>query len=388
MPTVSLPAPRTWAVNELIKAPYLRADVSDAIALLSQPPLFQGQQGTAQTISDSLETQVNIDTENYDNYHGHLPSGSGVNTALYYGMFPGWYLVQSQAPLNYTGGSGTMGASVGVASNGGAFTWYGGERLAASATASEYAFPVACKLAQMVNTGTYGSGDRLSAGVYQDSGSSQALYAATNRFPSVSARWVCANTGTAGLPVPPLAAWPTPPSYVTSAFMNANVRDTIRFLIYPPVMEAQYNAGTQSLASQASVPGTGTTIQLDHAVVDTYGAWSGSTHTYTAPVAGLYWVYSLAAMSQAATATALAAGINVTSSNYNGGTKFTMWGGARTSYAGTRIQAAACRRQLRLNAGDALQAAAWQNDSASAAATLAGNTNEWQSRFIVLWRAA
>jgi hypothetical protein len=390
VPSVSLPNPRTWALGELIKAPYLRADVSDAVALLAQPPLFTGQQGSAQTITNATETEITIDTENYDNYGGHLASGSGVNTALYYGMFPGWYLVQAQAPLQYTGGAGTMGASVGVASGGGALTYYGGERIPNSGTASLYAFPVACKLAQMVDTGTYGGSgnDRVAASCYQDSGSSQALYAGTNRFPSVSARWVCALAGTPGLPVPPLAAWPTPPSYVTSAFMNAQVRDTIRFLVYPPICEYQYNAGTQSLASQASVPATGTTVKLDTAVVDNYSAFSTSTWTWTAPVAGLYWVYNLAAMSQQATATALMAGITVTSANYNGGATFTAWGGTRASFAGTRVQSAAIRRQLRLNAGDTLQAAAWQSDSGSNAATLAGNTNEWQSRFIVIWRNA
>ena len=193
-----------------------------------------------------------------------------------------------------------------------------------------------------------------------------------------------ALTGTEPLPVPSNPAWPTPPSYVTSAFANTNIRDAIRFLTYPPIMEYSTNAGA-SLASSASLPTTGTTVALPTQTVDNYGAFSTSTNTWTAPVAGRYFCYGCVAVVSGAHAVALAAGLTVTSANYNGGTTFTIWGGTGTA----NISAASgqiVRKMLRLNAGDTIQLAAAQNDSTSASVTYA--TGVSNPRLITAWQGA
>lgn len=386
MPTPYVPSPRTWSAGDLVTTPRLRADVSGAVQLLAQPPMLLAQQGNAQTIPNSNETGMALDTEVYDNYNGHSLA-SGSSTSSYFGMLPGWYLAQAAAPLDYTAGAGTMGVSVAANIGGAGGVVFGGERVPNSSATPQRAFPVAAKLVEMTNTGTYGgaTNDFLFASVFQDSGASQPLYPGTNRFPYVTVQWVGASSGTTGLPVPPLAVSPSP---ITSAYLNANVRDTINFLLYPPLLEYQYNAGTQSLASQSTLPAVGTTLPLGSKIVDNYSAYNSSTFTWTAPVAGVYWCYNVAAMAGAATILALASGLTVTSSNYNSGSPVTLWGGTRTAFAGTRIQAVACRRRIRLNAGDTVSPAGWQHDSAAAAATVAGNSNEWQSRLIIVWRNA
>ena len=44
----------------------------------------------------------------------------------------------------------------------------------------------------------------------------------------LQARWVAQLTGTAPLPVPAALAWPAPPQFITSAFLNTAIRDTVR----------------------------------------------------------------------------------------------------------------------------------------------------------------
>jgi hypothetical protein len=103
--------------------------------------------------------------------------------------------------------------------------------------------PQVCDLVQMTVPGIPGgAGDWVELTALQTTGGSLAYGATATVFPYVSVRWVAALSGTAGLAVPSNDAWVSPASFVTSAFLNKNIRDTIRFLCYPPIYRAHYTA--------------------------------------------------------------------------------------------------------------------------------------------------
>lgn len=380
MSSATLPTPSTY-VSGPVFAPQLRGDVADAVAWLSRRPMFIGAQTASnQSISDSSDTAVALDTEIADNQGGHQIV---ANQARYYAMQPGWYLAEGICPLNYTGGSGEWSVGVGGNQSGTFGIFYGTSMPNSSGFIPQ---AMGARLMQMVNTGTYGSGDYIAMYVRQRTAVTQNLLNGTSRFPQLTARWVCANSGTASLPVPSPAAWPSPTAIVTSAFLNAQVRDVIRFLAYPPIMEWAYTSTGQNLASQTAVPAVGTTIGLTTNTVDNYSAFNNSTNTWTAPVSGLYYCYGQVSMGGLSTNVAVAAGLTVTSANYNSGTKTTLWGDAR---AGTTLfqSSPVTRRRLRLNAGDTIQLAGFQRDSSSTTTNVLGSGN-WTSKLITVWEAA
>ena len=367
MPRPVLPSPATWSAG-VIPAPLLRANVSDAVALLSSPPMFIGSQTTtAQSIPSSTITSVQLDTELYDNWTGHqianLPS-------RYYANLAGWYLVQGSVPLNYSGGGNTLSATI------------GGQRVGNNASAVTGA--TVAGLLKMTNVGTFGDGDYIHLGVYQGTGSNRSLQNGASKSPYLSVRWVCASSGTQPLPVPASPSWPVPPDYITSAFLNANVRDAIRFLIFPPIMEYHYATFTTSLASATSAPAVGISLSLGLRIVDNYSAYSGNT--WTAPVAGTYFCYGQCGINANSTGVSLGAGLTVTSANYNAGSPFTIWGGTQAVVPSTTNSANVSRR-LRLNAADTINLAGFQRDSAGSSASLDAS-DEWVSRLVTVWECA
>lgn len=386
MPNPTLPAPPTWASGP-IPAPELRAVVSDAIALLSRPPMFFGQQTTsAQSIPNNAITTVQLDTDQYDSWNGHREATSNAN---YYGMFPGWYLCESSAPVNTSAaGSSKIGSLLGAVQNGSAFTLFGGMRIGASSTV---AYQAACsKLVKLQQTGTFGSGDYVSSSVYQTNpgASAEPLLNAAGAVPYMTARWVCALSGTQPLAVPSNPAWPVPPSYITSSFLNTNISQAIEFLIYPPICEYQRNGSTGNLASSNSIPTAGTTIGLDTAVVDNYSAYNTTSNVWTAPVAGRYYCYGDLTISAPSDIVCLGAGLTVTSSNYNSGTTITLWGGTTGGIA-SDVCAAIVRKRLRLNAGDTISLAGIQHSSSSGAALFPGTSgNSYLPRLIIVWEGS
>ena len=455
------PVPRTWSPQMQFKSGYLRADVSAAVQVAGTPAMFTGTQQTAQSIPNSTDQTVNIDTELYDNLGGHVTT---VSNRKYFGQFPGWYLCQGVTPLDYTGGNGAVNPAVAFSSAGGALTYYYGQRIPNSGTAGQRAAPVVAKLVQMVNIGGTGAAiDYVGLACSQNSGAAQNLFTGTNLYPQFQAKWVAAGAGTtvASLPLGYAPAWPSPSTTLTaqansgtaslqvaaaagliaggtlgldtgttiaetvtiantytpgsltvpltanlafthangaavavpvsSAFANTAIRDLVRRLVFPPVCEAYYNAGTQSLAQQAALPAVGTTVQLDTTRVDNYAAFNTSTHTWTAPFGGTWWAYFQCHQSMNTTSLALAAGLTVTSANYNAGTQVTLWGGAQAAFAGAAAgNCAVVRRRLRLNAGDTVLPAAFQHDSGAAATTLDVVTGAAvsESRLIMCWAGA
>jgi hypothetical protein len=383
----SLPNTTSWTPGEYVYAPLLRNQVSNAVAFLTQPPMFIGlQTTTGQSLTSGTGAAVTIDTELYDNWGGHLTTTDAYG---YFGMVKGWYLAEASVPLNYSGTTGRESAGIGGAANGVTITAYG-QRLN---NTTNGACATVAKLMNMVNVGVPQSGgnDYVQALAIQDSGTAQTLQNTvgppTTVCPFLKVKWVCALTGTASLIVPTNDTWVSPTSYVTSAFLNKNIQNTINFLIYPPVTEYTYQAGTATLASQATLPTTtGTTVHLDTKTVDTYSAYSTTTNTWTAPVAGVYYAYGQVAVLAGAGGQAMSAGLTVTSSNYFSGTTNTIWGGTQNISASTSA-AAVVRRKLRLNAGDTVALAGFQHDTGSAAATIEGN-NAWSTRLIMIWQTA
>jgi hypothetical protein len=146
-----------------------------------------------------------------------------------------------------------------------------------------------------------------------------------------------------------------------------------------------YLAGSQTLASQTSLPSPGSAVSLDTAYIDTYGAFNATTHTWTAPVPGTYWCYGQAPVTGGSGAVSVDCGLTIVSANYNGGTVMTVWGGAQVaSTSSSEVNCAVVRRLLRFNAGDTLQLAAYQ-DGATTPHLQAGGA--WQCRLIAIWRS-
>jgi hypothetical protein len=389
MPVPFIPAPHTWAVGGRIRDTILRADVSDAVAFLSAPPHFTGAQTvTPQTIANAADIRVNLDTEYDDPQNGH--EINVANPQNYYAAIPGWYLAEFSAPLNYTGGAGAASAEIAAVVGGAALATWGGQRIPTSGTGGQFAQPAAAKLVQMAATSQfYGAGDYMCGSFNQNSGAGQPLLITASKFPYLKCLWVAANSGTAPLIVPSNDAWPVPPAYTTSAFLNKNIRDTIRFLIYPPIMEAQYNAGTATLASQAAVPAVGTALPLGHVNIDNYAAMNTGTGVWTAPAAGAYYAWGQYASMMNTTSLAIGAGLTVTSGYYNSGATVTLWGGTQAAFAGvSAINCAVVRRRLRLNGGDTVALAGYQHDSAAATASIEGNASNWATRMIMIWRGS
>jgi hypothetical protein len=325
-----------------------------------------------------------MDTEIYDNFSGHEIS---TVPSRYYGIFPGWYLCETTIPLNTSAaGASILAALIGGIQNGGSSTSYGGARIAASSSFNYQA--AAAKLMLMEQAGTFNGADNdyIFAAVQQDNAASSAqpLFQSVGAFPYLSCRWVSALSGIQPLAVPANPSWPVPPSYVTSAFMNTNVRNAVNFLIYPPIMEAVRTVGGGSLASVTTPPTVGATVNCDTETVDNYNAYANPT--WTAPVGGVYYCYGCVAVNTGANAVSLGAGLTVTSANYNSGTQITLWGGTITSVPSSEA-AAVVRKRLRFNAGDTVLLAAMQNDSGAAAVTYSGSS-AFEPRLIIVWESA
>jgi hypothetical protein len=377
-----LPAPYTWGVNgpELVLVPTLRSDVANAVSLLGNPPLFIGSASTTQSVTDLVVTPVTINNIITDPWQGFL-----VATATnWYFPLAGWYLVEGAVPGGGTGGAGTQTAGIGYVTNGAATAYANGGRVRIES--SYVAHPTVAKLVQAVQVP---STDYAQLITYQTATTAQSTASTASKYPLLSCQWIASPSGTTGLAVPSNPAWPAPPSYVTSAFLNSSIRNVIEFLSYPPILEYT-SSGSQSVPSA-----TQTVVSiLATATIDNYSAYSTSTRTFTAPAAGTWLLYGMIAWTEAGitTGTARAAALSVTSANYNGGTVITMWGNfeAPANASSTVTNTGHCsvvRRRLRLNAGDTVQLIAYQNDSSSNARTI-GNIGNNITRLIGVWRAA
>lgn len=171
---------------------------------------------------------------------------------------------------------------------------------------------------------------------------------------------------------------------IAPQFLNQQVRDAVNFLAYPPFCRLQCSS-TQSIPSTAFPPTVGGNPGnqivnftpggvIGQPNADNFSATS--TTAFTAPVAGLYFVYGLVFLGSAAGSYSVAAGISV-----NAGT--IQWG-EMAQFTANVIQGPVVQRMVRLTAGQTVTLWAFQN-SGGALTTNATTANS--SRLICLWRA-
>lgn len=376
-----------WVVNP--SADVFQLATSQGGSAVSLTSDGSGTVRSTQVLQSGSWQEANLDTLGSDAWGGHLP---GPTSSRYYGMFPGWYIAEATVPVAYTSTAGAIAAGIACQQDSGGPEYYAGQRTAMPGITAMWPQTRSVKLVRMSAVGSPGAAgnDWVAARVRQSTGSAQSVAATSTQQARLQVRWVAALSGGAGLPVPDNDPWPQPPDVVTAAFLNKNLRDTIAFLACPPLFEARFEAASpQSLASQTSLPVTGTAVTQSSAVtVDNRTAWDTATSTWTAPVPGVYHVYGLAGIRAASSSLAVAAGLTVTSGNYYNGTTFTIWGNPVLPHAVANVAATGdVLRRLRLNAGDTIRLAAFQADSSSAAANLTADTL-WAPRLITVWAAA
>jgi hypothetical protein len=367
---VTLPAPRTWSPGDQVTVPRLRADAGDAVALLTQRPLFVGQRTSGDSWSTTSDLGLPMDASLTDTWGGHLaPPATG--TGNYWAPLPGWYLCQARVPFAYSSATpapfmcGFQGLT-----NGAAFgPWHGA--ITVNGSGSYTITPQALDLIEQVKYGApNGGGDYIQPVARQDSGASVSLQSLSYCMPTVCIRWVCAASGTQPLPVPPLAAVPTP---ITSAWLNANVRDAVSFLVYPPVAKAHYVAGSSSLANSSLA--SPQAVPLTTADTDNYGGMNLAGSTYTAPVAGRYLLAGQYTLASSSASAFYACGLLV-----NGATGY--WGRIAWFSGSGLAGGASIVKRLRLAAGDQVQLVAAQNSGAAIACNATASN---QTRFIAVW---
>jgi hypothetical protein len=349
---ITLPAPRTWSVDDLVTVPRLRADVADSVALLLQRPYFVGQCTTGYTVPGGGGV-VPLDAELTDTWGGHPedagPAWAGLQAA-YWCPLPGWYLCDFRAPWTYAsttpnsflaGWTGNINGGTTYGPNYGAVTVNG----LGQGTTSRAVDLIPMTFAGPPN----GSGDFIQPFASAGNSGTIPLNTSPANLPTACIRWACSLTGTEPLPVPPLAAVPSP---ITSAWLNGNVRDTVRFLTYPPVAKAYFTPGSATLAnSSLSSPQV---LTLNTTAVDNYGGITlGASAKYTAPVAGRYFLAGQFNLGASSVTTWYACGVMV-----NGSAVY--WGDA-VRFAGSPLAAGAgITKRLRLSAGDYVQLVAAQ----------------------------
>jgi hypothetical protein len=382
-PWPTVPNPSTWSSGPIL-VPRLRADVTNAVSFLANKPSFLGFCTSAPAVpTGGSGSLVTLDSEAYDSWQGHQPLGN--QPGWYLCRAPGWYLAEGYISWSYntaTTVSFTTSLAVGTGPSTSP-TITTGEIHPVNDTRTPG--PMAADLVQLVNAWTPGTTlpvngssvpdgmDYIALYARQNSGSNQNLTAAATQYPRLSVRWMCANTGTTGLSVPSNPSWPVPPAYITSAgYLNPAIRDTIRFLAYPPIFRALYAAGTNTLTSQTFPAAS--KLALDTVTVDNYSGWSAANNYWVAPVAGVYYCIGQVHVAAQASAGSLAAGFSV-----NAGT--TVWGKSARSPSNSSGFAVATVKRLRLNAGDTV--ALMGSNSNSSALTINSGT-----RLVCCWESS
>lgn len=88
----TVPAPRTWAVGELLTAAKLNTDLRDGMSFLLATPFTMLQKTGNQTLTNSAWTPVDWDSEQFDDDAGH---DNVTNPSRYTIKTAGWWELTS-----------------------------------------------------------------------------------------------------------------------------------------------------------------------------------------------------------------------------------------------------------------------------------------------------
>jgi hypothetical protein len=348
---------------------------------MSSPQLFIGsQQITAASVPVNTVTVLTMDTESVDTGGGHSDTS---NPSRFYVPVTGWWLVRGcvayVAGSTFNGFSFVAGFGCGQSST---VTDYEGGKSGGSA--SKFVIQNAAELLYCTTASPITNSDYLQLYAFQNAASTVNTQIGGSAFPWMSARWVATGPGTGGLSVP------ANPSYsdtteITGAFLNANMRDAVNYLSYPPMARLSGLGGSQSIASSTFPAGTAVTFATATMPVsggnsDNYSGWSSGTNPtrYTFARAGRYFCYGQVSFA-ASTSGQYAAGLRV-----NGGT--TIWGTRVNASTTTSVGTCPVAEQyIRVNAGDYVELIGSQNSGSSVALVTVAPS---YSKLLVIWEGS
>lgn len=98
----AVPSTRTWVAGEVVLDSHFNTNIRDVLNFLLAPPIFQGRQTVAQTLTTGVYAAITLDAEDVDSANGHSTSS---NTSRYTAVYAGWAEVNPSASFagNVTG---------------------------------------------------------------------------------------------------------------------------------------------------------------------------------------------------------------------------------------------------------------------------------------------
>lgn len=379
--------PRTWVEassgvrGDALRAKYLEADVSAAVALHRLRPMFQAYRSATLSVVTGTWTPIPLDVELIDTTSGHSDTSNtdrwyAPNTATAGGDY---YLCVGYAAWSTSDAANIQAVGIKKSSEANPR-----EGALLSHPAGHDTTGMVCDLIQLDGAFSH----YVSLQGWHNHGSNASL-AASSHVASLTVQWVSAGTGTlVSLPAAPRTWTATDEAWADSTGgnkvpLNVELRDRIRFYNYPPVARLTSEGSAQTIPSGAT---TWTSIQMPTDNVDNYTGWSSGANTkYTFPRAGLYFVYGQAALSSTNAGAGTFVAARLRHAIAAGGTA-DYYGGATvpptTATTGTTV---GTHSLIRVAASDSVEVQASHNLGASKSVkTTAGGA----SRLIAVWIAA
>lgn len=83
-----VPVTRVFVAGEVVLASYFNTNIGAVLNFLVAPPIFQGRQAVAQTLTTAVFAAITFDAEDVDSAGGHSIVS---NTSRYVAQYAGWY---------------------------------------------------------------------------------------------------------------------------------------------------------------------------------------------------------------------------------------------------------------------------------------------------------
>lgn len=98
----TVPVTRVFVAGEVVLASYFNTNIGAVLNFLLAPPIFQGRQTVAQSLTTGVYTALTLDAEDVDTAGGH---SIVTNTSRYVAQYAGWADVNASAGFasNVTG---------------------------------------------------------------------------------------------------------------------------------------------------------------------------------------------------------------------------------------------------------------------------------------------